>query len=201
MPFSKDITIVKEIYEDLAVHSQVHGILFQDNASNPELAQKWTGYKKEVLIDFTNVIIHTVKKFRPNALFARNIYSRVLYDPKAEQWFAQDYEIFLKNYDHVIIMAYPQMNRISQQTRWLTKLVSRVKGFSMGIEKTIFKLQTYDWRKEVWIKDQVLLEELRDIVSSGGRHMAYYPDNFLIDKPMLNMIKLEMSTQTYPFLQ
>jgi hypothetical protein len=52
----------------------------------------------------------------------------------------------------------------------------------------------------VWIKDRVILEELRDILSSGGRHLAYYPDDFRVEKPGIEILKLEMSTQSDPFL-
>ena len=45
-----------------------------------------------------------------------------------------------------------------------------------------------------------MIEELRDILSAGGRHIAYFPDDLWNDKPALNKIKLEMSTKTNPFL-
>jgi biofilm PGA synthesis lipoprotein PgaB len=46
-----------------------------------------------------------------------------------------------------------------------------------------------------------LLEELRDILSAGGRHIAYYPDDLWTDRPGLKVMKLEMSTQSYPFMK
>jgi hypothetical protein len=42
---------------------------------------------------------------------------------------------------------------------------------------------------------------LRDILSSGGRHIAYYPDELWLDRPKLKIMKLEMSTQNYPFME
>ncbi len=231
-PFSEDVVaLVQMIYEDLASHFQVHGILFQDDAyltdnedfyplavekykerfgkdmlfedldNGSELAQSWARYKTEVLIEFTNALIKGVKRYRPNALFARNLYAGVLDNPKSELWFAQDFELFLKNYDQVVVMAYPQMERVDKPSGWLKKLVNRTREFPQAVEKTVFKVQAYDWRKQLWVKDWILLEELRDILSSGGRHIAYYPDNFWIDKPMLDKIRLEISTQTFPFLQ
>jgi biofilm PGA synthesis lipoprotein PgaB len=230
-PFSDDvISVVQTLYEDLAVHTQVHGILFQDDAylsdtedfhpmaleayketfthdmlsedmdKNPELAKKWARYKTEVLINFTNELKKVVRKYRPNVYFARNLYAGVLEYPKSESKFAQDYELFLKNYDQVVVMAYSRMKKIRQRSKWLKKLVSNAKGFPDSIDKTVFKIQTYDWKKEVWIKDRVILEELRDILSSGGRHLAYYPDDFRVEKPGIQTIKLEMSTQSDPFL-
>ncbi len=162
--------------------------------------KKWARYKTEALIDFTGGLKQAVRKYRPDALFARDLYAKVLEDPESELWFAQDYELFLMNYDRVVVMAYPQMEKVRHPSDWLIDLVGRSKDFSGGIEKTVFKVQAYDWRKEVWINDRVLLEELRDVLSSGGRHIAYYPDNFRKDRPALNVIELEMSTRDFPFI-
>jgi biofilm PGA synthesis lipoprotein PgaB len=120
--------------------------------------------------------------------------------PETELWFAQNYEFFLRNYDHVVVMAYPQMEEAESASKWLKELVGRAKGVPQGLEKTVFKIQTYNWRKEAWIDDGILLQELRDILSSGGKHLAYYPDNVFEDEPALDTIKLEMSTKTYPFI-
>jgi biofilm PGA synthesis lipoprotein PgaB len=222
--------LVKTLYEDLAAHSRIQGVLFQDDAyltdtedfhpsalvrykeffgrdlisedfdGNPGLMKSWTRYKTESLIGFIDGLKQAVRKYRPRALFARNLYARVLEEPGSERRFAQDYELFLENYDRVVVMAYPQMEKVRHPSDWLIDLVGRSKDYSGGIEKTVFKVQAYDWRKEVWIKDRALLEELRDVLSSGGRHIAYYPDNFRKDRPALNVIKLEMSTRDFPFI-
>ncbi len=230
-PFSSKVgKLLRNLYEDLAAHSQIHGILFQDDAyltdyedyhplavarykdrfgedflsadleENSELAMRWARYKTEVLIDLTKHLMKGVKKYRPVAKFARNIYAPLLTEPGSEEWFAQNYELFLQTYDQVVIMAYPQMEKVSRPSAWLEELVNKVKGFPHGIEKTVFKVQAYDWDRKSWVKDKVLLEELRDILASGGKHIAYYPDNLWVNKPMINTIKLEMSTQKYPFL-
>lgn len=230
-PFSNEVLeLVQTIYEDLAAHSQIHGVLFQDDAyltdmedfhplavdkykkvlgsdmlyvnrdENPDLFRKWTRYKTEVLIDFTRDLMEKIMKYRPNSLFARNLYSGVLDNPGAEMRFAQDFEIFLKNYDWVVVMAYPQMDEIRRSVQWIADLVNKAKGYPNAMEKTIFKIQTYDWRKEEWIVEKVLLGELRGILVSGGRHIAYYPDNLWMNRPLLSKVKLEMSTKTYPFL-
>jgi biofilm PGA synthesis lipoprotein PgaB len=118
-----------------------------------------------------------------------------------EAWFAQDFDMFLKQYDYVVVMAYPQMEDIRRPSQWMKHLVDRAKESPDGIAKTIFKVQAYDWKQEAWIKDQVLLEEMRDVLAEGGRHIAYYPDNVWENRPQLDTIKLEMSTRSYPFLR
>jgi biofilm PGA synthesis lipoprotein PgaB len=230
-PFSNEVLdLVRTMYEDLASHAQISGVLFQDDAyltdfedfhpdavrqyeerfgkgvivtgldEDSELAKNWARFKTEALIDFTNSLKQGIKKYRPKALFARNLYSSIVEKPETELWFAQNYELFLGNYDHVVVMAYPQMEEVRSPSKWLKNLVGTAKAFPQGLEKTVFKIQTYNWRKEEWINDGILLQELRDVLSSGGKHLAYYPDNVYEDKPALHTIKLEMSTKTYPFI-
>lgn len=230
-PFSPQVRdLVRALYEDLAARSQIHGILFQDDAyltdredyhplavagyqsrfgrditpgeleSNPELATNWARYKTEALINFTKALMEGVKKYRPEARFARNLYARVLTNPESEMWFAQNYKLFLEAYDQVVIMAYPQMEQVNRPPEWLAGLVAKTKDFHQGAEKTVFKVQAYDWGREAWLEDRLLLGEIRDVLASGGKHIAYYPDNFRINKPSLRKIRLEMSTRTYPFM-
>jgi biofilm PGA synthesis lipoprotein PgaB len=230
-PFSKDTAeLVKKLYEDLASHSQIHGVLFQDDAyltdhedfhpaavnkyaehfskdiitagldKDAGLKKDWARYKTEALIDFTNILKQGVRKYRPVSLFARNLYGIIIENPDAESWLAQDYGLFLKNYDQVVVMAYPQMEEVKSQSEWLENLVGRAKVMPQGLEKTVFKIQTYNWKKEEWIDDGSVLEEMRDVLSSGGSHLAYYPDSYREDRPALNKIKLEMSTRSYPFI-
>jgi biofilm PGA synthesis lipoprotein PgaB len=230
-PFSDEVgRLVRGMYEDLAAHSRIHGILFQDDAyltdhedfhplavsayrerfgndppsglsgDDPESIKNWTDFKTGALISFTDHLMEGVLRYRPNTLFARNMYASVLTDPESEEWFAQNYERFLGAYDQVVIMAYPQMEKVKNASEWFEDMVKKVKEYPLGLEKTVFKVQSYDWEKSRWIKDRVLLKELRDILVSGGRHLAYYPDNVWEGRPSLKTIKLEMSSETYPFM-
>ncbi len=230
-PFSSDTAeLFRRLYEELASHSQIHGVLFQDDAyltdhedyhpaalaaykkrfgrellsenfdETTDRAEEWSRYKTLSLIDYTKNLMEGVREYRPVALFARNLYGVVMEKPWAEEWFAQDYELFLRNYDHVVVMAYPEMEKVGDASQWLQDLVGKAKVYPQGLEKTIFKIQAYDWKREEWIKDRVLLEEMRDVLASGGRHLAYYPDNVWKNKPELKTIKLEMSSKTYPFI-
>ncbi len=225
---SKVRELMSSLYEDVAAHSQIRGILFQDdayltdfedfnkaadslnkqylpqNVTRAELTDytsihhQWARKKTEVIIDFTKSLMASVSKYRPLAKFARNLYSRLLMKPDSELWFAQNYQLFLENYDQVVVMAYPQMEEANDPREWLTELVKLVHR-SEGEGKTIFKLQTYDWKKKQWIKTDVLLEELRNILAAGGKHIAYYPDDLWEEKPLLETIRLEMSARTLPF--
>ncbi len=220
---------MRRLYEDLAAHSLIHGVLFQDDAyltdyedyspaalaeyrkrfgtdlrdenidEDPELMKQWTRYKTGVLVDFTKSLMESVRKYRPNVKFARNIYASVVTNPESELWFAQDYSLFLGNYDYVVLMTYPEMERVRKPSVWLEKLVEVTKKERNALKKTVFKLQSYDWRKKTWIDDGKLINRIRDLTAAGGIHIAYYPDNLWKDRPALRVIRLEMSTQDYPF--
>ena len=230
-PFSSEVRgLVRSLYEDMAAHSPIHGVLFQDDAyltdkedyhplavasyesvfeksivpadlnNDLELAMNWARYKTEALIDFTGALMEEVRKYRPNAMFARNLYAPVLVDPQSEMWFAQNYALSLQEYDQVVIMAYTQMEEIRQPSVWLRELVNKARRSPQGVEKTVFKVQAYGWSRKTWVEDEILLGEIQDILAAGGRHVAYYPDNFWLNKPTLKKIKLAMSTKIYPFV-
>jgi len=218
---------VGELYKDLAAYNQIDGILFQDDAyltdredfhplamaayknaygrsfipqndtEDPAAAKKWGEYKTLVLIDYIKGLIREVRRMRPEAKFARNIYASLLTDPQSEAWFAQNYQAFLSSYDEVVIMAYPQMENASDPSVWLNQLVDKARTFK-GLKKTVFKLQAYDWKKERWLESELLLEEMRDLLVAGGIHLAYYPDNVYKNRPLLSEIKLEMSRENFP---
>jgi len=168
---------------------------------NPDRAMNWARLKTETLINFTKEMMEGVKKYRPETKFTRNLYAPVLTNPESEMWFAQNYKLSLQEYDQVVIMAYPQMEERKRPLVWLRGLVNKAKKYPEWSKKTVFKVQAYNWGRNNWIEDSVLLKEIRDILATGGRHIAYYPDNFLLDKPMAKNIRREMSTCIYPFIQ
>ena len=220
---------ISMLYEDLAAYNQIHGILFQDDAyltnredfhpdalkvfrasfgqdlkpltlkKDRDLAKKWARLKTEKLIHFTKDLMEIVRVYRPDAKFARNIYAPLIAEPEKETKLAQHYELFLKNYDHVVVMAYPLMEDVKYPSRWLKGLARVAKNQPNGQEKTIFKIQTYDWNNNVWIGGKRVLGWLQDILAAGGKHLAYYPDNLWENQPPIKIIKLEMSTKNFPY--
>jgi biofilm PGA synthesis lipoprotein PgaB len=230
-PFSDEVrNRVQLLYEDLAAHAQIEGILFQDDAylteeedyhplalnnyketfnqdmttinikEKPQLRKRWARHKTEVLIDFTKTLAEGVRKYRPNAKFARNLYAPLMTQPASEIWFAQDYELFLQNYDQVIVMAYQRLEGVDAPLRWYKELVERARTSPAGLEKSVFKVQTYDWEKKAWLGDEIILKGIRQILAAGGQHVAYYPDNVWENKPGLDVMKLTMSTKKFPFM-
>lgn len=228
-PFSPETEkLLSQLYEDLAVHSWLDGILFQDDgylndfedfhpdaldeykeisggevlsptSLSDEQKQKWMKVKTQKLIDLTERLKKIVLHHDPECRFARNLYAPVLTGPKSEERFAQNYDESLRNYDYVVIMAYPKMEGVFRPHAWFKKMVQTAKGHPQGIEKTVFKVQTYDWRKNRWLKTNTVNEWLRELVAAGAQHLAYYPDDYTVDQPRADEIRLMMSSEDFPF--
>ncbi len=226
---TKTLEKVTLLYEDLARYSDIEGILFQDDAllndfedfhpdalrayeqrfghplsqeavgSDANKMKAWADFKTETLIDFTQKITKAVKQFRPNVKVARNIYARLLTHPESKTWFAQDYKQFLDAYDYVVVMAYPEMEKEKKALPWLADLVDIAASHTEGLEKTVFKLQSYDWDTEAWKTEQEIRGQINHMLSKGARHIGYYPDDVYKNKPNTKEIRKVMSLSTSPF--
>lgn len=225
-PFSQEVAQrVAMLFEDLAAGAQIRGILFQDDAyltdveddhplalealaahvgqpvspaqltADDALSNQWMQFKTERLLTYTEQMADAVRRYRPDAFFARNIYARLLTEPWAEAWFAQNFDLFLERYDYVVVMAYPQMEKARRPIPWLQELAAAATR-NRWSSKTVFKLQAYDWQRERWLPDALLLDEMRAVLAAGIRHLAYYPDNLWEEKPHLPTVSLEMSTRS-----
>jgi len=228
-PFSpRAWELLSQLYEDLSIHTWLDGLVFQDdgyfndfedfhpdalddykeiingevlspNSLTDEQKKKWTAVKTKKLIELTDHLKEVVLYHDPECRFARTLYAPVLTEPESEEWFAQNYAASLEAYDYVVILAYPKMEEISRSTAWFRRMVEKVKNYPQGIEKTVFKVQTYDWERHSWIKTKTVNEWLRALVAAGARHLAYYPDDFTIDQPRADEIRLMMSTEDFPY--
>jgi len=229
-PFSqKTWDKLYQLYADLASNAAIDGVLFQDDGyltdfedfSSDALkvylkitgeklkdpkdltqqeAREWTQRKTDQLIALTENLEKAVRYYRPEALFARNLYPPVLLDPKSEEWFAQNYQKTLDSYDYAVVMVYPNLEGIHGDFNiWFKQLVDAARAHPQGIEKTIFKIQSFDWRRKRWLKAEMLNEWLRALVADGAYHVGYYPDDFVEDHPRASVIRKMMSTEDYPF--
>ncbi|GBG57843.1 hypothetical protein SPFL3102_01563 [Sporomusaceae bacterium FL31] len=199
------------LVNDLAAYSQLDGILFQDDvylndyedaspaaqaAYQAALGQPLTA---AALADFayaaklTDLKIHTlnkltldlaaeVRKIRPRVKVARNLYPLVVTDPKASAWLGQKYDDYLNLYNYTVIMAYPYMEQAADPKAWLTQLAEQAMTKPGAREKTIFKLQSYDWSKKRWLAGKTLSEQAQTLKSNGVIHLAYYPLNVFSPK-------------------
>ncbi len=211
----ESLTIVQEIYRDLAAHVHFDGILFQDDAyltdeedMNPaalsrfqakhglspspmELADQrahqaeWVALKTQIISNFLTELTKTVKIYRPEAKFARNIYSEVITNPEARNWFAMDLDDYLQRYDFTVVMAYTKMEKVGgwdAQKKWFDTLLQAVQAREAR-QKVIFKVQAFDWKTRQWVPDHDIVRQLNYLLANGGRHAAYYPDDVFAGRP------------------
>jgi poly-beta-1,6-N-acetyl-D-glucosamine N-deacetylase len=211
----ESLKISQQIFRDLASHVHFDGLLFQDDAyltdeedmhpsalsrfqakygdraSPAELAagrgrlEDWVAFKSQALFDFLAELTQTVKAFRPEAKFARNIYSEVVTNPEARIWFSQDLDGYLQRYDYTVIMAYTRMEGVKgwgAQKKWFDSLLQAVQSRGAR-EKVIYKVQTYDWKNRQWLADDSIVRQLSYLQANGARHVAYYPDDVFAGRP------------------
>ncbi len=227
-PFSSEAREkLSTLYEDLAIHAEIDGIVFQDDGylndfedfhpeaqskylkisegkliSFSELSaqqkQRWVELKTDTLIDLTEQIKRAVRRYQPLVVFARTLYASVLTAPKSEEWYAQNFGKSLQHYDRVVLMSYPRMEGVSDVDQWLRSLVRSAKSFPDGLNRTVFKVQSYDWKQKRWIKSQEIKRWLEILVAEGALHIGYYPDNMYIDEPKQEIIREIISTKNFP---
>lgn len=230
---------IGKLYEDLARHASFSGLLFHDDAllsdfedASPDALQayaaqglpsdiaairndsaamqRWTRYKSQSLIQFTQELAGKVRAIRgPFVQTARNIFAEPILRPESEAWFAQNLDDFLGTYDWTAPMAMPYMEGVpdAKAGRWLDQLVDRVAQRPDALDKTVFELQTRDWRqahetgrgKAGSIDSATIAEWMRRLQMRGAKHYGYYPDDFTQDHPALKDIRPQMSTTWFPY--
>lgn len=221
--------LIGDIYEDLARHADFDGLLFHDDAllsdfedthpealawlrdqglpddvsalrRDPELLRRWSRLKSEYLIDFTRQLADRVRTWRPAVRTARNLYARPVLEPESENWFAQSLPLFLEAYDFTALMAMPYMEQAADPERWLRELVGVVGRQPNGLWKTVFELQSVDWRRnQAPVATAELVAQMRLLQRLGALNFGYYPDNFPADRPQRDRLHTGLSLATYPY--
>jgi poly-beta-1,6-N-acetyl-D-glucosamine N-deacetylase len=228
-PFSPEARrLITELYEDLARHASFDGILFHDDAvlsdfedvhpqalaayrqaglpgsieelrGDPQIMARWTTFKTRHLVAWTDHLTETVRTWRPTVRTARNLYAGPVLEPASEAWWAQNLEIFLEHYDFTALMAMPYMEGATEPDRWLRLLVERVARHPEGLRKTVFELQSVDWRNKKPLPTRTLAWQMRLLQSLGAVNFGYYPDDFPAGHPRTSLLHGAMSLQTYPY--
>lgn len=228
-PFNEEaLRLVGDIYEDLAKHVHLDGLLFHDDAylsdyedasewalaryqhrwklpanideirRDPELFRRWSLHKTEALAQWTDTLAERTRLYRPQIKTARNMYASVIMDPKAETWFAQSMGEFLKHYDYTALMAMPYMEQAKDPEAWLKTLVARVAAIPGALSKTVFELQSIDWRNGKAIDGAVLARQMRILQHNGVINFGYYPDDFIQGQPALEAVSPAISLAPTP---
>ena len=219
---------VAEIYEDLAKHCNFDGILFHDDGilsdyedvsplalsftkqawglpdqfeqlhATSATRMAWAQHKTELINQFTDELADRVRIYRPGIKTARNFYSLPLLKPYSEEWYAQSFKSFLAHYDYVAIEAMPFMEEAENPKQWLTQLVKAANKEPDGLKKTVFELQSVNWKNKEKIPMPVFIEQLELLKKLGVSHIGYYPDNVFENQPRLTDLQQHFSLPLLP---
>jgi biofilm PGA synthesis lipoprotein PgaB len=219
---------INEIYEDLAIHAAFSGLHFHDDGrlnefedanpaaltayttelgnefnfqdieKNDPLYERWSALKSSTLMRLSQDVTATVRRWRPDIKTSRNLFASALLDKHAIRYLAQDYGEFLANYDLVTVMAMPYLENASDDTRFYAQLIDAMKREPEGAKRTIFELQTVDWRTKKRLSAAELRDTMRYLQSHGVRNLAYYPEDFISNQPRLEELKEGISLAEFP---
>jgi biofilm PGA synthesis lipoprotein PgaB len=176
-----------------------------DIRSNPDSMAKWTSFKTDTMIKFTQELAAHVSAYRAPLKTVRNIYASPVLNPTSEEWFAQNYDRFLQSYDYVAVEAMPDMENVpaGEQDDWMKKLIKIVADRPDGLKRTVFELQSVDWR----IKDssraiptEELGAQMNLLARQGAMNFGYYPDDFIANVPDADVLHKDFSLQAYPYM-
>jgi len=197
--------MIGDVYEDLAMHAPMDGLLFSDDAylRDTDNLGPWTALapvqRTQALIDFTRELAARVRPWRPQIKTARNLYARPVLDSAVEAWFAQSLPAFNAAYDFTALMAMPQLDQQTASDGWFLRLVKAVAAQPNGLNRTLFELAAFDWHSKQPIPAAVLAHQMALLQAHGVRHLGYYPDDFITDTPLLETIRPAISAATYPY--
>ncbi|MGZ4980114.1 MAG: poly-beta-1,6-N-acetyl-D-glucosamine N-deacetylase PgaB [Methylobacter sp.] len=206
---------VTEIYEDLGRYCNVDGILFHSDGvlsdyedvspvalsfghdvwglpdqfeklhASPKMRLAWAQHKTDLINQFTDELANRVRDNRPGIKTARKFYALPLLKPDSEEWYAQSFKSFLAHYNYVVIEATPFMEEGKKPGQWLIELVTAAAHYPEGLKKSVFELQTVNWKTREKIPSPFFIEQLELLRKLGVHHIGYYPDDVYLDQPRL----------------
>jgi biofilm PGA synthesis lipoprotein PgaB len=187
----------------LAAYRDLYGqdIDIAELKNDPAAAQRWASLKTLSLLSLSDELRAVVRQYQPRLKTSRNLFAPALSGQDGERLLAQDFSRFLSHYDFVTVMAMPYLEGIddpSLQADFYRQLVNRGRQLDPSMGRTIFQLQTRDWRNQQAIPPVELKNTLRMLQSMGVRNLAYYPDDFLNNEPELNLLRQGISLSEQP---
>ncbi len=148
-------------------------------------------------------LAHAARNYRPGLNTARNLYAQVALNENAQEWYAQNLADSIKKYDYTAIMAMPYMEQTDDAGAFYKQIIANVRKQQCGLERTVFELQTVNWRKDSEpISSQELSLTIQFLYDLGANHIAYYPDDLFHNNPDADLMRHVFSrkpTRMYTF--
>ncbi len=216
-PFCEEfVAYLRDLYADLASYP-LDGILLQDDLYlgewedfsewarsafrkeyglelTPSLLKthnwmkKWIDWKAERLMQVASVLEKTVKERRPEVIFSIDVYSDVLLYDDASSWLGQDKNLLANSDFFMVIMTYPFLECAENPEKWV-EAVAREAVAAFGKGRTLIKIQSYDWEKELWIPSEVLSSIIEAAYEGGAVNVGYYPEDPFSGLPDVQTIR------------
>jgi biofilm PGA synthesis lipoprotein PgaB len=163
------------------------------------LRQHWASLRTTAMLDLSAELAAAVRAYRPTIKTARNLFAPAVLDAThADEQLAQDYAAFLHDYDYVALMAMPYLEEAADPRRFYEQLAATTRRLDPGAYRTIFELQTVDWRSGAPIPAPELKDTMRMLQALGIRNLAYYPDDYVRGRPDLDQLRQGLSVARFP---
>ncbi|MBA4388855.1 MAG: poly-beta-1,6-N-acetyl-D-glucosamine N-deacetylase PgaB [Verrucomicrobia bacterium] len=181
-PATKDF--VGALYEDLAINVRFHGVAIMEEVDPGDSG----------LDALASTAVSAVRKHRPEAVSMRRVGAKSILEKDQ----AAALSVTLKLHDFAVVRISPSEDGGLFKTRMLEQLVKRAGEKPGATGRILFMLDaTVDAEKQV--PEPELLEWTRTLAAAGARHIGYYPDDFLRDRPAIKAMRTEYSTKVYLF--
>jgi len=167
-----------------------------------DAAQRWSEFKVQALLAFSDELASTVRLYHPGLKTSRNLFASALLDSAGSAYLAQDFDRYLQHYDYTAIMAMPYLEGAAEEKQaeeFYRQLVQQVRLRSGAMQRTVFQLQTVDWRDGRRLESARIRKTMRWLQSLGVPNLAYYPDDFIDNHPELSELRQGISLARYPW--
>lgn len=168
------------IYEDMAKHAYVEGLLFSD--------LKGTGSE-----GFPKKLINTVKDYRTRSKKEAILLSSQTVIDAAGNF--NYWENLNKYYNSFVIFIDPQSGSSKAHIKSLLQALPKHKK----LNDFVFELQTVHRETNEKISGTILSSEIDFLLENKAMQLSFYPDNVQRDHPPLDMIKSKISVREFPF--
>ncbi len=178
-----------DFFTDIAVYLPIRGILFDDDAymlADERLrgsGESAPGAKSEAIRGLIEEIKAAVLAWRPQCLFARNIYAPAVERDGVHPGLSQDFTQFLGDYDLTVVMAYARMEGHAKDAASWAASLARLAAAKWvpppGQERwpppVMLKFQAYDWGGESWVPGDELAAMVRAARNAMVVDLGVYP--------------------------